>query len=254
MPQTRQPQPQPQRRPLDGPTFQDLPHRAQIEWHYHDVQQLVYPSRGVLTISVPDGAWVVPPRRAVWIPATVPHSHQAHGRTEMRTLSFPPAVDPLGGQRPAVLAVTPLLREIIITLTDDGAAYDAPLRESMEVIALDQLRRVDELPLYLPEPADDRLRAIAALLRADPSDDRTLERLGAEVGASERTLSRLFGRETGMSFPLWRTQLRLHRALVLLAAGTSVTSTALACGYKNPSAFIEVFSKAFGTTPGRYGK
>lgn len=251
MPETRQTV---VRRPLDGPTYQDLPHRAQIDWHDHDVQQLVYPSRGVLTISVTGGAWVVPPRRAVWIPAGVAHSHLAHGRTEMRTLSFPAAVDPIGGGRPAVLAVSPLLREVIIALTDFGGDYDARQRANLEAVALDQLRRVDELPLYLPAPGDDRVGAIAALLRADPADGRTLTQLGAAVGASERTLSRLFRRETGMSFPQWRTQLRLHHALVLLAGGTSVTSTALACGYQNPSAFIQAFRQAFGSTPGRYGR
>lgn len=98
------------------------------------------------------------------------------------------------------------------------------------------------------------MRAVAALLRADPSDGRTLARLGAAVGASELTLSRLFRQETGMSFPQWRTQLRLHHALVLLAGGSSVTSTALACGYQNPSAFIEAFRQAFGSTPGQYRK
>ncbi len=248
MPETRQAE----RRTLDGPTFQDLTHGAQIEWHYHDVQQLVYPSRGVLTISVTGGSWVVPPRRAVWIPAGVAHAHLAHGRTQLRTLSFPASVDPLGAGRPAVLAVSPLLREVIIALTDGD--YGAAQRANLEAVALDQLRRVDELPLYLPAPADDRVGAVAALLLADPSDGRTLAQLGAAVGASERTLSRLFRQETGMSFPQWRTQLRLHHALVLLAGGSSVTSTALACGYQNPSAFIEAFRQAFGSTPGQYRK
>lgn len=255
MPETRQAAVE--RRPLDGPTFQDLPHRAQIDWHYHDVPQLVYPSSGVLTISVTGGAWVVPPRRAVWIPAGVAHSHLAHGPTEMRTLSFPRSVSPFAfaGRRPAVLAVSPLLREVIIALTDSVAEYDARQRANLEAVALDQLRGVDELPLYLPSAGgDDRVRAVAALLRADPADGRTMAQLGAAVGASERTLSRLFRRETGMNFPQWRTQLRLHHALVLLASGASVTSTALACGYQNPSAFIEAFRQAFGSTPGRYGK
>src|SRR5260370_1076097 len=83
---------------------------------------------------------------------------------------------------------------------------------------------------------DVRQRAIAALRRADPAETRTLADLGMMVGASDRTLSRLFRQEAGMSFPQWRTQLRLQHALVLLADGTPVTSTALACGWSNPSA------------------
>jgi transcriptional regulator GlxA family with amidase domain len=122
----------------------------------------------------------------------------------------------------------------------------------MERVALDQLRRVDQLPARLPALADDRLRAIAALLRANPAEPRTLAELGPMVGASERTLSRLFRQEAGMSFPQWRTQLRLQHALVLLAEGTPVTSAALACGWSNPSAFIEAFRRAFGATPGKF--
>lgn len=72
------------------------------------------------------------------------------------------------------------------------------------------------------------------------------------VGASERTLSRLFRQEAGMSFPQWRTQFRLQHALVLLADRTPVTNTALASGWSNPSAFIETFRRSFGVTPGKF--
>jgi AraC-like DNA-binding protein len=257
MPKTRQdaPWPDAQWRELTGPTYAKLGHRDTIDWHYHDVGQLVYPSSGVLAISAAIGTWVVPPQRAVWIPAGVPHAHQAHGPTQMRTLAFPAAkgTDPALPASPVVVAVSPLLREIIVALTcGEGPPYTVRQRESMERVALDQLRRVGQLPLRLPALADDRLRAIAALLRADPAEVRTLAELGMVVGASERTLSRLFRQEAGMSFPQWRTQLRLQHALVLLADGTPVTSTALVCGWSNPSAFIEAFRRAFGATPGKF--
>jgi AraC-like DNA-binding protein len=254
-------------RSLPGPTYAELGHRDTIDWHYHDVHQLVYPSSGVLAISAAAGTWAVPPQRAVWIPAGVPHAHQAHGPTQMRTLAFPtaraipaaPDGDPPLPASPAVLAVSPLLREIIVALapgcpalSGDGPPYTARQRANMERVALDQLRRVDQLPLRLPALADDRLRAIAAFLRADPADDRTLAQFGTVVGASERTLSRLFRQDAGMSFPQWRTQFRLQHALMLLADGTPVTTTAVACGWSNPSAFIETFRRAFGATPGKF--
>jgi AraC-like DNA-binding protein len=252
MPETRH---DAERHELTGPTYAELGHRDTIGWHYHDVPQLVYPSSGVLAISAAAGTWVVPPQRAVWIPARVPHAHQAHGPVQMRTLAFPPAaaVDPRLRQSPAVLAVSPLLREIIVALTSrDDPPYTARQREDMERVALDQLRRTGQLPVRLPALGDDRLRAVAALLRADPADGRTLAQFGLAVGASERTLSRLFRRQAGMSFPQWRTQFRLQCALVLLADGTPVTTTALACGWSNPSAFIEAFHGAFGATPGKF--
>nr|WP_232792479.1 helix-turn-helix transcriptional regulator [Actinacidiphila yeochonensis] len=243
-------------RPLAGPTLLDLVHRERVTWHHHTEHQLIHPSHGVLRVTTAAGTWAVPPLRAVWVPAGVAHAHEAHGPARMRTLCFPPSATPLRTDRPTVLAVDPLLREVIVALTDEArhAARTVRQRRTLEQVALDQLSRAETLPLLLPLPlpADDRLRAVAALLHADPADPRSLAGLGAAVGASERTLSRLFRRETGMNFPQWRTQLRLHHSLTLLAAGHEVTRTAIACGYANPSAFIEAFRRAFGTTPGRY--
>ena len=239
------------RHPLPGPTLASLVHRERIAWHDHAEHQLIHPSAGVLQVSTPVGSWVVPPHRAVWIPAAVPHAHQAQGPTQMRTLVFAEAVNPLRLDRPTVIGVSPLLREVIISLTGDDR-LGATQRRNLETVALDQLRRVEALPLCLPSTRDARLRDVEALLRADPADQRTLAALGTAVGASERTLSRLFRGETAMTFPQWRTQLRLHHSLTLLAADTPVTSVATACGYSSSSAFIEAFRHAFGSTPGRY--
>ncbi|MGC0311823.1 helix-turn-helix domain-containing protein [Kitasatospora acidiphila] len=238
-------------RDAPGPSLRPMAGREQVEWHYHDVNQLAWPGRGVLRMTTAQGSWVVPPYRAVWLPAGVPHTHQAHGPSELRCLVFPATVNPLRLAGPAVLAVSPLLRELIAALTGPDAPTGRPAR-TLEQAALDQLRQAPELPLGLPQPRDPRLRDLAALLTADPGDPRTLAELGRAVGAGERTLSRLFRRELGLSFPQWRAQLRLHHALVLLAEGRSVTATATACGYHSPSAFIEAFRHAFGTTPGRH--
>lgn len=205
--------------------------------------------------------WVVPPNRAVWLPAEVPHAHQANGPTEMRSIIFevparaekavlPDEVAAL--TEPTVLAVGPLLREVIRTLSDDRELTPEH-RYHLEQVALHQLRRAEALPLMLPTPTDPRLVALCALLAADPADQRSLHELGRQVGAAERTLSRLFRAETGFTFPQWRSQLRLHHALKLLAAGRPVTRVAMDCGFRSPSAFIEAFRGVFGTTPGRYG-
>ena len=151
-----------------------------------------------------------------------------------------------------VVDVSPLLREVVLELTGAGelTGARAVTQRLLRQVALDQLRRLRILPFELPRPRDDRLLRIVEQLSRDPSDRRTLAQLGREVGASERTLSRLFRRETGMSFPQWRGQLRLQHAQLLLAGGESVTATAHACGYRSTSAFIEAFRAAFGATPG----
>ncbi|WP_436532386.1 AraC family transcriptional regulator [Actinoplanes sp. HUAS TT8] len=232
---------------LTGPTIRPLGHRERIEWHDHAVHQLVYPLHGVLRVHTGRGVWVVPPNRAVWLPAEVPHAHQADGPTEMRSVIF----DVAALDEPAVVQVGPLLREVIRALSDVGD-LTAQHRFHLEQVALHQVRRAESLPLMLPTPSDPRLVALCELLTGDPADQRSLHELGRQVGAAERTLSRLFRAETGFTFPQWRAQLRLHHALGLLAAGRPVTRVAADCGFRSPSAFIEAFRIAFGTTPGRY--
>jgi AraC-like DNA-binding protein len=241
------------RRPLSGPTMEHLRHRERIDWHDHAEQQLLYPSSGLLIVSTSGGSWVVPPQRAVWLPAAVAHAHQAYGATQVRTVAFPVDVNPLGLTQPTVLSVSRLLRELIIAITDDPARRGEE-QHDLKRVALHQLKPAPALQFHLPQPGDERLRDVTAILAKDPGSDRTLGELGRAVGAGERTLSRLFRAETGMTFPQWRAQLRLHHSLTLLASGLSVTATAIACGYSTPSAFTAAFHATFGTTPGTYRK
>jgi AraC-like DNA-binding protein/quercetin dioxygenase-like cupin family protein len=238
------------RRPLPSITSQRLAHRDQIDWHDHASQQLVYARAGVLVASAESGTWLLPPQRALWLPAEVPHAHQAHGATDMRTVSFPRSEAAHAYGRPAVLAVSPLAREAIIALTEDELAERE--QRTIRRVILDQLRPLPDGPFYLPEPRDDRLLAINAMLHDNPADARTLRQFGLVVGAAERTLSRLFRDQTGMTFPQYRAQVRLHHGLRLLTSGMPVTAVAHDCGYANASAFVEAFRLATGTTPGAY--
>ncbi|MCD0444132.1 helix-turn-helix transcriptional regulator [Glycomyces sp. A-F 0318] len=227
-----------------------LSHLERIGWHRHEGHQLIYPLRGVLRVFTASGVWVVPPSQGVWMPAGTAHAHRACGATEMRSVLF----DPEGGgpfiDRPSVLAFTPLLREAVTALT--GGALGEPVRGRLEQVVLDLLCTVEAPQRFLPALADPRLREVVALLEEHPGDRRTLAQLGAAVGSSERTLSRLFREEAGTSFARWRGQFRLHHALVLLAEGHQITRIAVACGYASPSAFIGAFRASFGVTPGEY--
>ncbi|MFE9191910.1 AraC family transcriptional regulator [Micromonospora sp. NPDC007208] len=236
---------------MNGPARVPLADRERIDWHHHARHQLVCPRNGVLGVSTPTGMWTVPPDRAAWIPAGVAHAHRAYGPTDMRAIMFDRPLNPLGVDQPTALAVSPLLREVIVSLTDGDELTDDE-RDNLERVALDQLRRADTLHLCLPYPADPRLRDVAEILLEDPTDHRTLAELGMAVGAGARTLSRLFRVQAGMSFPQWRTQLRLHHSLKLIAGGESVTTTAASSGYSSPSAFIQAFRAYFGITPGEY--
>ncbi|GAB3748868.1 AraC family transcriptional regulator [Microlunatus parietis] len=224
-----------------------LPAGAEVDEHRHDEPQLVYASAGVLEVTAADGTWFTPPNRAIWVPAGVVHRWLVHGSSTVHLVGLP-GRSPLPGRRPGLLQITPLLRELIMAATD-GAGDTAASRRLLGVLR-DQLVLAPGPPTMLPRLADDRLRAVAELVERELSQPESLDRLGRRIGCSARTLSRLFRSELGMTFPQWRTQLRLHRAALLLAEGRTVSQVAAACGWSSPSAFITEFRRAFGDTPG----
>ena len=221
--------------------------------HWHARAQLVYACAGVVKVTAQQGAWVVPQHRGVWIPALTEHQIESAGPFSMRSLYV--RKDAVAGLPTAcgVVGVSPLLRELIMAAADTPQAYDIASRDGriMELI-LDEERSLPVVPLHLPEPTDSRLRQVTAAIRENPADTRTLEDWGRYAGASPRTLARLFPAETGMTFRNWQRQARLLDGLMRLAGGEPVTSVALEVGYENPSAFISMFRRTLGVTPGRY--
>ncbi|MER7701202.1 MULTISPECIES: helix-turn-helix transcriptional regulator [unclassified Streptomyces] len=222
-----------------------------IDAHRHDDHQIIYAARGVLAITTDIGTWIAPATRAIWVPAGTVHAHHAHGALDLRLVGLPATDNPLGLDAPTVLTVKPLLRELILAYTRDPDD-DSAERRRLRAVLLDRLAASAQQALHLPTPTDSRLKEICDILRANPGEQRTLAALSKEAGVSTRTLSRLFTSDLGMTFPQWRTQLRLYQALVLLAEGVPVTTVAHRCGWSSASAFIDVFRHAYGHTPGRH--
>jgi AraC-like DNA-binding protein len=217
----------------------------------------VYAAGGVLAVHTERGTSIVPANRVAWTPAGFTHQHRAHGDTDMRIVFLPPALARLVPDHPAVFLTSGLAREVLLALTGPGDDASGPdhsraARARLLRVLVDELREAREQPLQLPEPRDDRLRAIARMLHEAPADNATLAELGSRTGASSRTLSRLIRDELGMTFYEWRTQLRVYHALVLLADGHDTLHTAHACGWANPSSFIAAFTALVGSTPGRH--
>lgn len=211
----------------------------------------MYAAHGVLSVHTERGTSIVPANRVAWTPAGFAHYHRAHSHTDMRILFLPASLARIAPDRPAVFLVSDLAREILLTLTGPRERDRAALARLRRVL-VDELHEAHEQPLQLPEPHDDRLQAIAQVLYQQPADNSSLAELGQTIGASARTLSRLFHNELGMTFYQWRTQLRIYHALVLLADGHDTTHVAHACGWANPSSFITAFTDIIGTTPGRH--
>lgn len=231
----------------------DYPPAHVIAWHFHDRDQLVYASRGVMTIRTDAGTWVVPTHRAVWIPARTRHTIAASGTVAMRTLYLQRGVVETVPRVCCVVNVSPLLRELILqACTTKSLTRANPRQRHLNDVIVDQLEIIQMIPLQLPHVSDGRARRITKTLEAEPGDSRTLLQLCKNSGAGKRTIERIFQRELGMSFGKWRQQLRLMQAVRLLAEGRKVTHAAMEAGYSSPSAFICTFKKALGTTPARY--
>lgn len=221
--------------------------------HFHHEDQLVYACHGVMTVETGEGTWVVPPQRAVWIPGGIPHSILMSGSVSMRTLYLRPRLLRHLPRACRVVNVSPFLRELILHACKFPVLNRRVRRLAHLVdVLVDQLETVQAVPLQLPYPADARAARVAAVLLGNASDQRPLEELCRTAGASKRTVERLFQLETQMTLGEWRQQLRLVRSLRLLAAGEKITHVALEAGYSTPSAFIAMFRKVLGVTPGRY--
>lgn len=239
-------------RPVVG-VASDFAHGFVIPPHRHRRGQLVHASSGVMTVTTTAGTWVVPPERAVWVPGGIEHRIRMSGRVEMRTLYLSgKAVSGLP-ESCCVVPVSPLLRQLLLRAVAMPQPF--PLggaEERLVDVLVDEIQATPIAPLHLPRPADPRSRRVADALIESPEDDRGLVDWARVAGASPRNLERLFHRETGMSFGAWRRQLRLLRALERLAAGEPVTTVALGLGYGSTSAFISMFRRNLGRTPGAY--
>ena len=228
----------------------NYPNGYVIEPHTHAWHQLLYATTGAMTVSAERSSWMIPPGKAVLIPAGFRHSIRMWGTVEMRSLYFPPSVEVAGDAR--VLSVTPLLKELILRVVE-MAALDSrePAHNRVLAVLLDEIHTPPDAPLMLPIPVDPRARGVAQYVMACPSAGETLEQLCRQHGASRRTLERLYREETGLSFGMWRQKVRMLDSIRQLAEGKSVTNAALDSGYVSVSAFIAAFKRTFGCTPGQ---
>ena len=221
--------------------------------HSHPRAQLVYAGSGVMRVETEAGCWVVPPVRGVWIPAHTVHRVIMLGPVQMRTLYIRQDARPDLPQHCCLLAVSPLLRELILALLDEPLAYAREGRAGqIAQLLLGELRFLKIPALHLPMPRDARLHALCAELVAHPHSQQTLEALAQQQATSSRTLARQFLRETGMGFSQWRQQARLVEALGHLANGVPVARVANMLGYRSASAFTAMFRRTLGIEPRRY--
>lgn len=220
--------------------------------HLHARTQLLYASRGVMRIETEAAHFIVPPGRALWVPARLVHGVTMLGRVAMRSMFLREDAARIGPPTTAVLNVSPLLRELILAACAEPLEWEEAGRNTLLMgLMLDEIGRAAVLPLGVPAVRDARLQRLAAALIADPASPLGLEEWATVSGASVRTLSRLFRRDTGMSFGRWRQLLRLTEAAARLGSGMPLGRVAAAVGYSSASAFGAAYRATFGVPPGR---
>lgn len=229
-----------------------FPPGYELEPHRHEWPQLLYARRGVISVETEAGTWVVPPMRALWIAAGVLHALVMKGRVELRTLYVRPEHAPSLEPECQVVNVSPLLRELILSIVESDGLWGSSFDKARLELLVHLLAASTEGPLSLPLPVDGRAKAVAQGILDDSGAPQSLAALCRSAGASRRTVERLFRAETGMTLGRWRQQARLLESLRMLGDGHSVSSTALAVGYRSTSAFVFAFRELLGTTPAQY--
>ena len=226
-------------------------HGAKVGAHTHRRHQLIWAEAGLMHVCAQACVWVVPPQRALWVPAGLEHALRMMGEVRMRTLYVEPSPRVQGTPENCKLVlISPLMRQLLLDAAKRPLEYVPGDRlDHVLALILDELAALREQPLHLPMPKDARLLRLCEALIADPSDSRSLEQWAHAVGASSRTLARLFARETLMRFVDWRNQARLAYAAMLLADKTPVGQVARRLGYASPSAFTAMMKRIHGCVP-----
>lgn len=206
-----------------------------------------------MVITTRDGQWIVPATRAVWVPAGIDHSIRMVGRVAMRTLYVRPGAACALPEHCAVVAVSALLRELILAAIEIVLPYASQSRAGRLMrLALDEIVQMETLPLNLPFPKDPRLRLISESITRQPDDPTTAQQWALKLAIDPKTIRRVFLRETGLTFGKWRQQARLLKALEMLAKGERILEVALSVGYDSPSAFATMFQRQLGRPPSAY--
>lgn len=225
----------------------------EIAPHTHPRAQLLYAVEGVMRVLTPNSVWTIPSHRALWVPPNVEHHSFMMSDLDMRTLYVSADVPLSLGKECRAIAVSGLLRELILGLLQEPAEYPIPGRgEHLVALILMEIDRAATQAVEIPWPLDRRLQTVCQFVLNSPGVSHTIDDLAAMAGASTRTLIRLFPKETGLKYHQWVQQVQLAEALCRLGRGESVARIASFLGYANPSAFSVMFKRNFGLTPKQY--
>ncbi|AOA59361.1 AraC family transcriptional regulator [Acinetobacter larvae] len=243
---------------LDYPIFafaQHYAHGCTEPFHQHDRIQLLHSLSGAIHVQTRQGIWVIPPNKGVWIPAQTEHCIKIYGQVEAHGVFIDPYARADLANHCQVVAISPLLSELINSALSIQHAVQAHSRdERLLQLILDEVRFLEQLPFQLPEAKSATLQNICLYLSQNLGQNISLEQLAQQFHLSSKTISRYFLREMQMSFGHWQRQAKLLHALTALSLNTPILTIALDLGYDSPSAFSYMFKREMGCTPSQYLK
>jgi AraC-like DNA-binding protein len=231
----------------------DFPASFELAEHHHRRGQFLYAASGVIAVGTPGGTWVAPPERAVWIPAGTPHSVRMVGAVQTRSVLIEPAMCTAFPTSCRIVGVSALLRQLLVAAAEIPTEYEEDGRDGLVMMLLvAEIGSAPTIPLAVPFPHDPALATLCHAYLERPHATASIDQWASALAMNRRTFTRLFRRETGMSFAEWRQQACIAVALPRLAAGEPITTIALDLGYDGPASFSTMFKRALGAPPSRY--
>ncbi len=221
--------------------------------HTHSTLQVMFSLDGTIAASTSHSEWRAPPQSMIWIAPQVPHGLAVSRPCTVFSMHIANS-EGAGLDDCNVSSTSSLVMELVAYLARGDRASDRSRQACLQQIIREELKKMRFSACKMQLPLDRRAARVARAILAEPSDPRTLQDWASEVGACERTLSRAFERQTGLSFKKWQQRSRLLRAVELLRQQVPVVQVALAIGYDSASAFIAVFRKEYGVTPGSFAE
>lgn len=221
--------------------------------HSHPRAQLIYSSKGTMKVVTKKSIWYVSPQQAVWLPSMYEHQVFFLNDNHVRNVFVAPLFAKELPQECFAINIPPFLRELILRIVSKGNDHEIESLEGRLVnILVDELATITPTKIFLPVSDNFHLKKVTDELLKNPGDTQDIEHFARIACTSSRTLSRLFIKELGLSFSKWRKQLRLVAAIEMLEKGTAVSQISFELGYNSAAAFIEMFRKEFGVSPGKY--
>jgi len=237
--------------------FQDLAPRPPLDAAF-ERDYLLYAVQGALRVSVGQERWVLPPSFAAWVPAGTPIVVTINTPVTTCSVLTAPGFCAELPDRPTVFQMSSMARQMIQYCRGWGKDADQPTQAEPFFLALLNVCAVlmkDSVNVNRPTATDPAVQRAIDITEAGLATAITAGDVARQANMSERSLQRRFRDDVGMNWSEALTQLRMIRAVELLAIGDlSVIQISGDVGFNSLSAFNRAFRKFAECTPTEFRK